>query len=468
MQKNDQKYSLIMDIGKTHVKIHVLDQGYNSVFSKHISNKVVTTGAFPSADVVSIWEFFKTSIQQASANYLIESLSITTHGATAALIDRNVADDQALVLPVLDYEYEAVFNDCAEYEQARPEFTTTYSPSLPAGLNLGRQLFWLHKNYAEKFDQVTDILMYPQYWAWRFTGHLSSEITSLGCHTDLWDIEQNQLSVLVDRLNCRSKFPPLKPAWHCCGTIKTELAKELGLPENCNFYNGLHDSNASFLRYRLTQGSQPFTVVSTGTWTICMASQVELSNLDPTKDMLANIDALETPIACARFMGGREFAAICAQTSCSVSDAFTQADLQAVIDNNVYALPNFAGGSGPFGDATARFIGDVQNYNGVAVATLYTALLVDYQLSQLNAQGDIYIEGAFLKNPLLCGLLAQLRPEQKVYLSMDDTGTVAGTAALTNWGAVELQVNTGTSSALTLENIDSYRLSWIELISAKC
>ncbi|EWH10477.1 L-fuculokinase [Catenovulum agarivorans DS-2] len=468
MQKNDQKYTLVMDIGKTHVKIHVLDASYTSVFSQHISNKVVDTPEYPSSDVATIWQFFQSAIKQAAEQYLITSLSITTHGATAALINRNAEPENALVLPVLDYEYETIYTDSTGYEAVRPDFKQTCSPSLPAGLNLGRQLYWQQQNFPEQFSQATDILMYPQYWIWLFTGHLSSEITSLGCHTDLWDIEQNQLSSLVDALDCKNKFPPLEPAWQNCGTVKAELAAELGLPADCAVFNGLHDSNASFLRYRLTQGSQPFTVISTGTWTITMASQVSVSNLNPAKDMLANIDALGTPIACARFMGGREFGEICQQTGCDVADAFTAEDLQAVINSKVFALPNFAGGSGPFGDAKASFVGDYKNHKGVAIATLYTALLVDYQLSQLDAQGDIYIEGAFLKNPLLCGLIGQLRPEQTVYLSMDDTGTVAGTAALTNWGAVDLQVNTSIASVSKLNDIQAYKQAWLEQISANC
>lgn len=29
--------------------------------------------------------------------------------------------------------------------------------------------------------------MYPQYWALRLTGIAANEVTSLGCHTDLWN-----------------------------------------------------------------------------------------------------------------------------------------------------------------------------------------------------------------------------------------------------------------------------------------
>lgn len=466
MQNHSEQYNLIIDIGKTHVKIHVLDSTQTSIFSKHISNTVVDNDYYPSADIQGIWQFFKSSIKEAAQAYKIENISITTHGATAALIDRNSDSEDGLVLPVLDYEFETIFEDSLDYDSVRPDFNHTYSPSLPAGLNLGRQLFWQKKRFTEAFDKASDILMYPQYWIWRFTGHLSSEITSLGCHTDLWDLNQDGLSSLVDQLGCRDKFPELKPAWHFCGEVKADLAQELGLSTDCKVFNGLHDSNASFLRYRLSQGDKPFTVISTGTWTICMASQVSLENLNAEKDMLANIDALAQPIACARFMGGREFGAICDATNAKVTDSFSQADLQAIIDNQVFALPNFASGSGPFGQQAASFKGDYKNVSGVGIATLYTALLVDYQLTQLAAKGDIYIEGAFLKNPLLCGLIKQLRQVQPVHMSSDDTGTVAGTAALVNWGKLDIQVSTTESDATQLQGLESYKQQWLDLVTA--
>ena len=36
--------------------------------------------------------------------------------------------------------------------------------------------------------------MYPQYWAYRLTGVLANEVTSLGCHTDLWDYRAGDFS----------------------------------------------------------------------------------------------------------------------------------------------------------------------------------------------------------------------------------------------------------------------------------
>ena len=452
--------SLVIDIGKTHVKFHVLDNSFDSVFSKQMKNIVDQSGLYPSIDIDSIWNWLVASIKEVTQKYLIKAINITTHGATAALIDRNSTSKDGLVLPILDYEYTGTFEETPEYDSIRPLFSDTYSPSLPAGLNLGRQLYWLKTKFTSDFDKVTDILMYPQYWAWRFTGQRVSEITSLGCHTDLWSIKENKYSSLVDYLGCENLLPSVEPAWFDCGLVNVELIQELGLDPQCHFFNGIHDSNASFLRYKLTQKDEPFTVISTGTWTILMASQVPLNNLDAKKDMLANIDAMKEPIACARFMGGREFEAICEKAGSWLGEQFNVDDIQSIINQQVFALPDFSDGSGPFGGAESEFSGNVDKVSGIALATIYCALMIDYQLDMLGAKGNIFIEGAFLKNSLLCAVLNQLREDNKVMLSMDSTGTVQGAGYLSDWGYVKCDLEYSPSTCTELTGIKEYQKKW--------
>jgi sugar (pentulose or hexulose) kinase len=454
--------TVVIDIGKTHVKLYVLDGAFASVFSKQMKNVVELKGDYPSINVTAIWQWLVDGIKEVTKSYTISAISITTHGATAALINSNDANSDGLVLPILDYEYQGITVATTEYVDIRPKFSETYSPDLPGGLNIGRQLYWLKRDFPEQFSTATDILMYPQYWAWRFTGQRHAEITSLGCHTDLWSLKADEYSSLVDTLDCRNLLPPIKPAWFDCGDILPELREQLGLSADCRVFNGIHDSNASFLRYRLTQGEAPFTVISTGTWTILMATKVPLENLAANKDMLANIDATGLPIACARFMGGREFEAICEQAGSWLGEQFDDSDLQHIIDKQVFALPDFSDGSGPFGGRNSGFIGDVNPISGIALATLYCALMIDYQLGMLGAKGKIFIEGAFLKNPLLCAVLNQLRAKQDVLLSKDSTGTVQGAGYLTVWADVECSIDVGQANETRLTALSNYKEQWLK------
>lgn len=456
-------HSLILDIGKTNVKLHVLDETRKSVFSESRANVILTKGRFPHADVDGIFDWMVSVCQRLSAQFKINAISVTTHGATAALINRNNEESSnGLVLPVLDYEYTGI--DTREYDDLKPDFSESLSPKLPAGLNLGKQLFWLQKNYPDEFNSCTDILMYPQYWVWRLTGSRCTEVTSLGCHTDLWAPLSNQYSSMVNKLGWLDLFPPIVPAWQNVGSISPKIASLTGLSETCEVYAGIHDSNASFLRYKIQQDQKPFTVISTGTWTVLMSAGTSTSCLSAKRDMLGNVDAMGSPVACARFMGGREFEKICSMLGGAFGDPVESSVLQELIDRNIMAIPDFSGGSGPFGGNRAAFIGEIEPQQGTETATLYCALMIDFQLDLLESQDDIYIEGAFLQNPLLCSVIAQLRPKQSVWLSADNTGTVQGCAALIDWQRIDSDspytIELKPAVPTRLSNLEDYKSSW--------
>ncbi|WP_342807924.1 FGGY family carbohydrate kinase [Alteromonas sp. M12] len=460
-------YSLILDIGKTNVKLHLLDENRKSVFSESRANNILSKGKFPHADVDGIFDWMASVCQRLTAQFEITAFSVTTHGATAALIDRNSeASSNGLVLPVLDYEYSGI--GYAEYDDLRPEFSESLSPKLPAGLNLGKQLFWLQKRYPDAFSKCTDILMYPQYWVWRLTGQRCTEVTSLGCHTDLWAPLANDYSSLVKKMKWQTLFPEIVPAWQNIGKVSPSAAKLTGLSTSCEVFAGIHDSNASFLRYKIRQNDKPFTVISTGTWTVLMSSGTSTSCLSAKRDMLGNVDAMSSPIPCARFMGGREFEKICAMLGGAFGDPVESSVLQELINKEVMAIPDFSGGSGPFGGHTPAFIGEIEPKQGTETATLYCALMIDFQLDLLQSKSDIYIEGAFLQNPLLCSIIAQLRPGQPVWLSADNTGTVQGCASLIDWQKISsnspLKIDLKPAVPTRLTNLKNYRDLWRERV----
>ncbi|MEH6607274.1 MAG: FGGY family carbohydrate kinase [Pseudomonadales bacterium] len=465
MTVSSERYYLVADIGKTHIKLHLLNQQLESVQSQQMANTPIQSGLYPHADVERHWQWLLAGIKSMAAEFDIGAISVTTHGATAALINRHADDEEGLVLPILDYEFLGVEACNADYEQVRPAFDETCSPALPGGLNIGRQLFWQQQMFPNEFAKASDILMYPQYWAWRMTGECVSEVTSLGCHSDLWSPSTGGFSALPAAMGWSSLFPPVEPAWTHLGNAQPSFRAATGLSESCRVYVGVHDSNASFLRYRRLKGDKPFTVASTGTWTIVMAAGVPLGSLDASRDMLANVDVTGQPVACARFMGGREFESVCELSGAAVDEPFGDAELQQLLDKAVMVAPEFSGGSGPFGGRKGELVGSVPAGAGSALATLYCALVMDYQFDMLDSQGDLYIEGAFLKNPQLCAVLAQLRPDTSVWVSKDTTGTVQGCARLMCWDAFDGQVDVSPVRATALNGLSSYRALWRQLVA---
>ena len=137
---------------------------------------------------------------------------------------------------------------------------------------------------------------------------MASEVTSIAAHSDLWRPMEGRLSSMVERLGWTRLFPPMRHAWETLGPLKPAVAAATGLSPDVRVVCGAHDSNASLVPH-LVQRSDPFTVVSTGTWAILMAVGGK-GRLDPDADMLMNVDVLGRPVPTARFMGGREFAVL--------------------------------------------------------------------------------------------------------------------------------------------------------------
>ena len=125
------------------------------------------------------------------------------------------------------------------------------------------------------------------------------------------------------------------------------------------------------------------------------------------------------------------------------------------------ALPNFSGGSGPFGERSPEIRGIPDN--GAALATLYCALMVDHGLDLLHVRGDVIVVGGYLQNPLLCSLIAQLREDQSVHVSTDEGDTVRGAAQLTTWSApVSLAAQLCVPSEIA--GLEDYCTAWHEQI----
>jgi sugar (pentulose or hexulose) kinase len=452
----------VLDIGKTNVKLVLLDADGGVIGEARRSNTIVAGGPYPHHDTEGIRGWLLSALRGFSSQARITAIVPVTHGATAALVD-----DKGLVLPVPDYEY-TLPGGGAHYDAVRPAFASTWSPALPAGLNLGRQLHWLATACPAEFARARHILMYPQYWAWLLSGVAATEVTSLGCHTDLWQPDRRQYSSLVDKMGWGCKFPAMRRAWDILGTIKPALARQTGVPEDCVVVCGIHDSNASLLRH-LPQaggaapgaGAGPCTVLSTGTWVIAAALGRPLDSLREAADMLANVNALGDPVACMRFMGGREFGELAGASP----QTCTLDDIAGVLEQGTLALPAFASG-GPFAAHAGEIAGpaprsDRERY---ALATIYTVLMSDYCLELLGADtGPVIVEGSFTGNPHFAGLLAALRPGQQVQVSTDTSGTTCGGWMLRHWGRHRDHPPAGANTPAPpakLPALPAYRTRW--------
>ncbi|MFA6157131.1 FGGY-family carbohydrate kinase [Mesorhizobium sp.] len=417
------RHVAVIDIGKTNAKVALVDLvTLSEVALRRMANAPLLRAPYPHHDVEALWAFILDSLAGLSREQRIDAISITTHGATGALVDAS----GELVLPILDYEFDGPDGLAAEYDAIRPPFDQTGTPRLPLGLNLGAQFYWQQKRFPAEFAKATTMLMYPQYWALRLTGVAANEVTSLGCHTDLWNLWTADFSSLVDQLDWRGLMAPVRPAGERLGPILPALAARTGLDPQVPVFCGLHDSNASLLPHLLAD-TPPFSVVSTGTWVVPMAVGGRQVVLDAARDTLVNVNALGDPVPSARFMGGREFSLLTE----GLPGSWTEEDAGVVLARRTLLLPSTQQGSGPFPHHAATWLSaeGIDTGQRFAAISFYLALMTATCLELIGADGPTTVEGPFARNRLFVGMLAAATA-RSVIASEAATGTSIGAALL--------------------------------------
>lgn len=412
----------VIDIGKTNAKVAVVDlTTRREIAVETRPNRVLPGPPWPHFDTEGLWCFVTAALSRLHAAQGIEGLAVTTHGACAALLDAT----GVLAAPVLDYEYVGPDDTRAAYDRIRPPFAETGSPSLPMGLNIGAQLFWQFDQDPSLRNRTAQIVTWPQYWGYRLTGRASCDITSLGCHTDLWDPHRGQVSSLVARLGLADKIAPVLSPADPLATILPEVAALTGLDPKTPVICGIHDSNASLFPHLLDRPT-PFSVVSTGTWVICMGVGGAPVTLDPTRDTLVNVNALGAPVPSARFMGGREFETVLQGHAGQSS----RDDAAQVLHQQIMLLPAVQTGSGPFPDRKAHWTANPVTQGQIEVAMgYYLALMTAECLGMIGAAGPVIVEGPFARNPQFTSMLATATA-RPVLASPAQTGTAVGAALL--------------------------------------
>jgi sugar (pentulose or hexulose) kinase len=265
----------LFDIGKTNKKFLLFNEELKVVFhEEHIFPEISDDDGFPCDDAAKIEGWMHTCLNEilATDRFNLKGINFTTYGASLVYLDL----EGNRLTPVYNYLKpmpEGVLDGFYESWGGKEEFCRkTASPALDM-LNSGLQALWLKRCKPAVFNKVKTVLHFPQYLSYCFTGKSFSENTSIGCHTAMWDFDNQLYHPWIKKEGIPVPDPVSTNCTHEI-SIMGHLVKT-GI--------GIHDSSASLVPY-LNNAGEPFILISTGTWCIFMNP---FNNQPLTRDQLA-------------------------------------------------------------------------------------------------------------------------------------------------------------------------------------
>ena len=211
----------VFDVGKTNKKLFLFDEDYNIVFERSARfNETVDEDGFPCENLESLKLSVFDSLNEISKlkEFDLKAVNFSAYGASFVYIDEK---GQSLA-PLYNYlkpypeDLKKQFYDIYGNE-TRLSFETA-SPAL-GSLNSGLQLYRVKYQRPELFKKIKYALHLPQYLSYLVSGQAFSDLTSIGCHTAIWDFERNGYHNWVIKEHVIDKLAPipasdLKSFWH--------------------------------------------------------------------------------------------------------------------------------------------------------------------------------------------------------------------------------------------------------------
>jgi sugar (pentulose or hexulose) kinase len=245
------------------------------------------------------------------------------------------------------------------------------------------------------------------------TKQFVSGITSIGCHTNLWDFSKNNYHTWVSREKVIDKLAPIYPSDKI---IKTTFESKVILAGI-----GLHDSSAALIPY-LKYFKEPFVLISTGTWSISLNpfNHLPLTKEELEQDCLCYLTFEGKPVKASRLFAGQEHEDGVKQIAQRFEKpidyyknvTFNSTIIQRLQQNNSSYIPS------SFEEAYHQLI-----LNLVKRQKISTELVI-----QTTGVSKIFVDGGFSQNDIYMRLLAQAFPDKKVYAASLHQASALGAA----------------------------------------
>jgi sugar (pentulose or hexulose) kinase len=440
----------IFDVGKTNKKLLLFNEEYKIVWEQtHVFEEITDEDGEPCEDLEKLTAWVLNSLRglYVRDEFRIRAVNFSAYGASLV----HIGKDGRPLTPLYNYlkpypvGLRQKFYDAYGGEAA---FSLQTASPVLGSLNSGMQIYRIKEQDPALFAQIKYTLHLPQYLSYLLTGMAWSEITSIGCHTNLWNFSRNHYHEWVYREGILDKLAPLSSSSMILPVIAgPEGAALSGTPAfsgplaGCVAGTGLHDSSAAMIPY-LENSPDPFVLISTGTWCISMNpfNQSPLTIGELQKDCLCYMSYLDRPVKASRLFAGYEHE----QETRRLSTHFGKApDYHVSVNFDPAAVIYLQGKDQPLISGTSFvrpgpsvFVQrDLYAYDSYELA--YHRLLMDIMEQQVASTSlvlkntkvkKIFVDGGFGRNQVYMHLLAAAFPEFEVFAASMPQATAMGAA----------------------------------------
>jgi sugar (pentulose or hexulose) kinase len=417
----------IFDIGKTNKKFFLLNEEYQFVFEQSVQFDEITDDdgdACEDVTELSRWvqHTFKEALQLNQFN--IKAINFSAYGASFVHIDK----EGKPVTPLYNYlkaypkKLQQQFYDT--YGGEEKISVETASPVL-GHLNSGMQLYWLKNVKPEFFDKIAYSLHLPQYISYLITGKYYTDITSIGCHTQLWNFNDNNYHHWVNKEKIIDKLP------------KSFSSNEVVDVFEIKAGIGLHDSSAALIPY-LSVFNEPFILISTGTWCISLNpfNDEALTIDELQKDCLCYIEYKGNPVKASRLFAGHKHEEQVKRLAFHFTkpiDFYKQVafdnSLLSVVELNSIEVTQTGLHTSAFAKKDLNeFFSYEEAYHQLVFDIIQQQKAATSLILGKKKVNRIFVDGGFGKNPIYMNLLSMAFPHIEVFAASVPQATSIGAA----------------------------------------
>jgi L-fuculokinase len=366
----------------------------------------------------------------ASPDYQVKAINFSTYGASFVHVN---AEGQPIA-PL--YNYLKPFPELLKQQfysayGGEDAFAVATASPVLGNLNSGLQLYRLKHEHPQIFNRIRYCLHLPQFMSFLITGRAYSDITSIGCHTGLWNFPENHYHEWIYREHISEKLAPIFPSDQGMPTHRHGHAFVSGV--------GLHDSSAALIPY-LSAFTTPFVLISTGTWCISLNpfNQTRLTAEELKADCLCYMEYHGKPIKASRLFSGfeHERQVKLMADHYNLSENFYKElspdfDMLSRLQSSCQPL-EVKSGYDEYAVAGRRPLSAFTNHSEAYhqfMIDLITLQVASTNLVMHNSPVEkIYVDGGFSKNKIWMHLLASAYPDIEVYAASVAQASAIGAA----------------------------------------